>query len=637
MDRVFEPDELVIRDTRTIVLLWIAGCLVFLLLLWGVVVAKLSHDRARLHQRAAELARSRAHVYAEQLSRTAKEIDQISLTVSYQWQHVKMPLDLVDQYQKAMHHTPTYPAVIGADGRIISSWRKASVGLDVSGLTFFQLARGEPYTGLRINPRSPGVGGMVGKYTIRFTRRVNDARGQFAGVVMVSVEPGYLASLSADDALNEGDFVSVRLADSGELLVAKTVNNREGTFFKRPPDLPGTAGVSHEAGERFVDGKPRYVAWKKLADYPLVALAGITDESAVAAYGGTQSTYAAIAGFITILVLLVGVAGCVSQVGNANRRRNAERIRATFRLAVDGAREAFYMLQPLRDANGQVKDYRIEDCNERAAEMWSRPREDIVGKGFFDIYSPALRRKLKRFYDEALAKGFMEDEVYVDGATGHIAGWFHRQAIRSGEGIALIVRDVTEARQHEETLARLVNTDTLTGLPNRRWLAEYLPGALQRARAARKRVALLFIDLDNFKKINDTLGHAAGDELLRSAATALKGAVRSIDHVVRLGGDEFTVLIESLERDADAELVAAQVVKALSGSSGEFAQWSAKNVRCSVGVALYPAHAADADGLLQCADAAMYDAKAAGKGCYRLYALPEGDGEGSGESASLSS
>lgn len=625
---------MVVRDNRTIVLLWIAGCMAFLLLSWGLLLAKVRYDRGQMQQRAAELARSRASVYAEQLSRTAQEIDQISLTVSYQWQHVKMPLNLADQYQRAMHHTPTYPAVIGADGRIISSWRQTSIGLDLSGISFFQVARDEPYTGLRINPRSPGVGGMAGKFTIRFTRRVNDAKGQFAGVVMVSVEPSYLASLSADDVLNEGDFVSVRLADSGELLIAKTVNNRESAFFKRNPDLPGTDGVSHEPGERFVDGKSRLVAWKKLKDYPLVALAGITDDSAVAAYGSTQSTYMAIGGFITLLVVLAGVVGCVSQVGNANRRRNAERIRTTFRLAVDGAREAFYMLQPLRDADGKVVDYRIEDCNERALEMWSRTREEIVGKRFVDIYAPRVRRKLKRFYDQALEQGFMEDEVYVDAGTGHMAGWFQRQAIRSGEGIALIVRDVTEARQHEETLARLVNTDTLTGLPNRRWLVNYLPGALQRARAARKRVALLFIDLDNFKRINDTLGHAAGDELLCSAAIALKGAVRAIDHVARLGGDEFTVLIENIERDADAERIAAQVVRALSGNSGEFAQWSAKHVHGSVGVALYPAQAADADGLLKCADAAMYDAKAAGKACYRLYSPP--DAEGMGESVSLS-
>ena len=622
MDRVFEPDKVTLRDTRTIVLIWIAACLLLLLFVWGMVYAKISYDHAQLHHRAESLARSRAQVYAEQLNRTAKEIDQISLTVSYQWQHVKMPLDLVDQYQKAMHHTPTFPAVIGTDGRIISSWRQASIGLDVSGLPFFQMARDLTDTGLRINPRSPGVGGMTGKSTIRFTRRVNDAKGKFAGVVMVSVEPSYLTSLSADDVLNEGDFVSVRLADSGELLVSKTANGRESVYFRRDPELAGAEGYSHEPGERFIDGKPRYVAWKKLKDYPLVALAGITDDSAVAAYHPAQSSYAAIGGLVTILIVLAGSFGCVTQISNVDRRRNAERIRATFRLAVDGAREAFYMLQPLRGKDGAVIDYRIEDCNERAGELWSRPRDQIIGKSFEQIYSPTVRRKLKRFYDKALENGFMEDEVYVDAGTGHVAGWFHRQAIRSGEGLALIVRDVTEARQHEETLAQLVNTDTLTGLPNRRWLSGYLPGALQRARAARKRAALLFIDLDNFKTINDTLGHAAGDELLCSAAIALKGAVRSMDHVVRLGGDEFTVLIENLDRDSDAERIADQVVRALSASDTEFAKWSAKNVRCSVGIALYPAHAADAHGLLQCADAAMYDAKSAGKGCYRMYLPP---------------
>ncbi len=636
MDRVFEPDQVAIRDSRAIVLIWIAGCLLLLIAVWGLILAKITYDRAALQRQAGEHVRARVRVYAEQLNRTVKEIEQISLTVTYQWQNLKVKLDLVDQYQKAMHHTPTFPVAIGPDGRIISSWRQASIGLDLSAYEFFQLARDLPDTSMRINPPTIGMGGMAGKRTIRFSRRLVDEKDKFMGVVMVSVEPKYLASLSAEDVFNEGDFVSVRLTDSGHLLVAKTANDREssGAYFRDTPELPGTEGMVHEAGDRFADGLPRYVAWKKLTDYPLVALAAITDDSAVASYHATQFTYIAIGCLVTLLVLMAGTFGCVTQLGNTERRRNAERIRATFRLAVDGAREAFYMLQPLRDANGRVVDYRIEDCNERALEMWSRPRDQVVGKRFIDIYTPGVRRKLKRFYDEAFEAGFKEDEVYVAAETGHAAGWFHRQAVRSGEGIALIVRDITEARQHEEALARLVITDTLTSLPNRRWLSDYLPGALQRARAGRKRVALLFIDLDNFKTINDTLGHAAGDELLRSAAIALKGAVRSIDHVVRLGGDEFTVLVENLERDADVERIAGQVVDALSDSQGEFARWTAKNVRCSVGIAIYPSHADDADSLLHRADLAMYEAKAAGKGRYRIYA-PSGNVD-AGASASLS-
>lgn len=591
-----------------------------LLALWGGTMAIIASDTEALREQAARLVATRARVYAEQLRRTVKEIDQISLTVTYQWQNIAAPLRLADQYEKAMHHTPTYPVAIGTDGKIISSWRTASVGLDMSGQDFFRHHRDHPGTGLRINPPSMGVGGMAGKQTIRFTRRVEDRRGDFAGVVMVSTEPGYLASLSGDDELNQGDFISVRL-HPGPLLVAKTVGNRENpvAYFLGVPRFAAREGVYKEGGEHFVDGLPRTIAWKMLDDYPLVAVAGVTEASAVAAYAPTRAAYLMYASLTTVLVLVVALFGSRAQMHNADRRRKAERVRATFRLAVDGAREAFYMIEPIRDADGQIVDYRVEDCNERAAEMSGLARELMVGRRFSDVYPDDVKRQLVAFYNEAFERHFLEGELQVTDGSLHQPGWFHRRAVRSGDGIAVTVRDITELKLHQQTLAKLAVTDTLTGLPNRRWLDDYLPGALSRARSARKRVALLFIDLDNFKRINDTLGHAAGDELLRAAGICLRAAVRGSDHVVRIGGDEFTVVIENLERDADAELIASQVVKAFAQST-EFARWAAADVKASVGIALYPTHAVDAEQLLRHADEAMYAAKTAGKGCYRVFA-----------------
>lgn len=619
MDYVFEPDRDTIRGKGAIVLLWGAGAVLSLLVLWGGTMARISYDTKMLGEQAARLVTTRAHVYAEQLRRTVKEIDQISLTVTYQWQHMGVPLRLDDQYEKAMHHTPTYPAAIGVDGKILSSWRQASIGLDMGGLDFFGHHRDTPGTGLRINSPSMGLGGMAGKRTIRFTRRVEDERGRFAGVVMVSTEPGYLASLSSDDELNEGDFISVRL-HPGPLLVAKTVGDRESpaAYFVRNPEFPAREGVLKEAGESFIDGVPRTIAWKMLDDYPLMAIAGVTEASAVAAYAPTRAAYLMYAALTTVLVLVVALFGSLTQMRNAERRRKAERVRATFRLAVDGAREAFYMIEPIRAADGQIVDYRVEDCNGRAAEMSGLAREDLVGRNFSAVYPEDVKQELVSFYNEAFERRFLEDEVQVTDGHLHQPGWFHRRAVRSGQGIAVTVRDITELKLHQQTLANLAVTDTLTGLPNRRWLDDYLPGALARARSARKRVALLFIDLDNFKHVNDTLGHAAGDDLLRSAATCLRAGVRSSDHVVRIGGDEFTVLIENLERDADAELVASQVIKAFAQST-EFARWAAANVQASVGVAIYPSHAADAEQLLRHADEAMYAAKTAGKDCYRVF------------------
>lgn len=622
MDLVFEPDRDSIRDKRSIVLIWTVSVGLMLLVIWVATLLKISVDLDELQKQSALRASARARVYAEQLRRTAKEIDQISLTVKYQWQNGTTPLNLADQYEKAMHHTPTYPAAIGADGKVQSSWRQASIGIDMSGLEFFPYHRAHDEEDLRINPPSAGIGGLSGKRTVRFTRRVNDAKGNFGGVVMVSTEPGYLASLSQGDEFNDGDFISVRLID-GPFLVAKTVGNREvpKPFYIDIPRFETSEGLRKEPGELFHDHLPRHVAWQNIEDYRLVAIATITEDSAVKSYAPTKAAYLIFATVITGLTLLAAIFGSISHIRNNERRRKAERIRSTFRMAVDGAHEAFYMIDPIHADDGSIVDYRIEDCNDRAAEIHRMQREEIIGKQFTDIYPKRAVTRLLKFFNHALELRFLEDEFAVSEKSRHQSGWYHRRAVRSGEGLAVTIRDITATKQQEETLAKLAITDALTGLPNRRWLNEYLPDALARSRGSRtshNRIALLFIDLDNFKKVNDTLGHAAGDTLLIAAAGCLKSAVRDIDHVVRLGGDEFTVLIENLERDADAELVAAQIISALSESES-FARWNSLDVKCSIGIALYPAHAQDADRLLHCADEAMYAAKAAGKGCYRVF------------------
>ncbi len=622
MDRVFEPVREGIRSNRSILLSWAVSACLLLTIIWAGTLAKVMHDLQDMQAEAKRRAAARARVYAEQLLRTVKAIDQISLTVKYQWQNMAVPLNLTDQYEKAMHHTPTFPVAIGPQGRIVSSWRKASVGLDMSDIPFFAYHRDHADDALRINPPSIGIGGMAGKRTIRFTRRVNSPAGEFAGVVMVSTEPNYLASVSNEDELNHGDFISVRLT-SGPLLVAKTVDNRESPqpYFRTDPVFATPAGRRHEPARQFLDGQARYIAWQKIDGYPLVAVTAITEASAVASYAPTRSAWLSFATATSLLVLLAAVSGGVMAVRNAERRRKAERVRSTFRLAVEGAREAFLMIEPVRAPDGSIADFRVEDCNERAAQLLRMPRDQLLGRSLSRTFEGERSREISDFFSEAVARNFAESEYLIGANEIHQPGWFHRRAIRSGDGIAVTIRDITDTKLHEQVLSRLAVTDTLTGLPNRRWLDDYLPGALQRARTARKRVALLFLDLDNFKAINDTRGHAAGDELLRAAALSLKASVRSSDFVVRLGGDEFTVLLENLERDADAELVAAQVVKAFA-TSDAFAPWAGLNVGCSVGVAVYPTHAEDAAGLLQCADSAMYDAKASGKNRYQIYREP---------------
>jgi diguanylate cyclase (GGDEF)-like protein/PAS domain S-box-containing protein len=173
--------------------------------------------------------------------------------------------------------------------------------------------------------------------------------------------------------------------------------------------------------------------------------------------------------------------------------------------------------------------------------------------------------------------------------------------------ILTLGQDVTARVDAEEQLKQAAVRDALTGLPNRNALAARLEHAMLRVNRSGDRLALLFIDLDRFKKVNDTLGHAAGDEVLRQAAARIRACVREVDSVARLGGDEFVVLLETDVRPDTPGIIGERVRDAFTTPF----EYRGAEVRCgaSVGVSLYPDHARDPAALLASADEAMYREK----------------------------
>ncbi|KGC94690.1 diguanylate cyclase domain protein [Burkholderia pseudomallei] len=166
-------------------------------------------------------------------------------------------------------------------------------------------------------------------------------------------------------------------------------------------------------------------------------------------------------------------------------------------------------------------------------------------------------------------------------------------------------------------IVRMAAFDTLTDLPNRRTLNEHLGRALAAARARGGKLAILFMDLDGFKTINDSLGHPAGDEVLKTFSQRLLRCVRDGDIVARLGGDEFVVLLESVSSDDEAARVARNVLERMR--KGRWNDGQALQVTPSIGIALYPKDGDTADTLLRHADAAMYAAKRSGRCTYRFF------------------
>ncbi|MFM0159602.1 putative bifunctional diguanylate cyclase/phosphodiesterase [Paraburkholderia sediminicola] len=166
-------------------------------------------------------------------------------------------------------------------------------------------------------------------------------------------------------------------------------------------------------------------------------------------------------------------------------------------------------------------------------------------------------------------------------------------------------------------IVRMATFDTLTDLPNRRTLTERIEGAIQASGRSRKAFAILFMDLDGFKTINDSLGHSVGDEVLKAFAQRLLHCVRGGDTVARLGGDEFVVLLENLASPADAEKMAESVLDRMR--KGAWTDGQPLQVTPSIGISLFPQDGDSVDALLKNADAAMYEAKRGGRGTYRFF------------------
>ena len=181
-----------------------------------------------------------------------------------------------------------------------------------------------------------------------------------------------------------------------------------------------------------------------------------------------------------------------------------------------------------------------------------------------------------------------------------------------------VITDITQQKRAEQELRYLANFDTLTNLPNRAMLSERLSRAIVRARRQDHRIAVLFLDLDRFKDINDSLGHTAGDRILRAAAMRLQETVGEHQTVARLGGDEFTVVLENLSEPADADRVAQEIITAFEAPL-VLDDRQEVVISPSIGISLYPDHGQVPTELLKQADTAMYQAKAAGRRTFVRY------------------
>ena len=271
---------------------------------------------------------------------------------------------------------------------------------------------------------------------------------------------------------------------------------------------------------------------------------------------------------------------------------------------------------------------RVSYLNIVAEQMTGWTQAEASGRALDDIF-PLVDASTGEPIPNPTVKAIIENTtVGIDAACELIQRHGGRIAVQDSAspihdrqgavvGAVMVAHDVTAARELSQKLARLALHDNLTELPNRALLADRLAQAMERARRNGRSMALLYVDLDRFKHINDSLGHAVGDQLLQSAARRLLDCVRSSDTVSRHGGDEFVVLLAEVMHPQDAVICADKMIRALE--SPHQIGTHELHVSASIGIATFPGDAEDVESLIRNADVAMYQAKTNGRNGYQCF------------------
>ncbi len=320
------------------------------------------------------------------------------------------------------------------------------------------------------------------------------------------------------------------------------------------------------------------------------------------------------------------------EISFSRLRSQLERSERLHRFMIESSPDIIYIV----DHEGNFRF-----CNERAQDLLGYSKEELLGQHFSMIVAPESLEKAAGCFSERRsdARGSKDEEVWLlcrppmrgGEERRRIAFELNAMGIYENEnaseegqtrgrdysGTYVVARDITERLAAQRLIHYQAYHDLLTGLPNRALFMDRLGNAISNARRTQQKLVVMFLDLDRFKLVNDTLGHDSGDELLKKVALRLKSCLRESDTLARIGGDEFIVLLTHIDQIATAHKVAGKIVDAVKEAIivGNHEIY----VTTSIGIAMYPADGRTVEDLIKNADTAMYHTKASGKDGFRIY------------------
>jgi diguanylate cyclase (GGDEF)-like protein len=507
--------------------------------------------------------------------------------------------------------------VFDADGKLINAsgvWPVPEVS--VADRAYFKVFKSGPQSPTVLI--EPVFARVTGAWTTIIARKVTGTDGEFLGSISRGVEPAHFEKFFASLAL--GDGAAISMFDREGTLLARYPSNEAliGRSFKGGPLLelvrPPKADHGTMRVKSPIDGEERVGAVRRLSKFPITVVATTAVSAALADwYDQTRFLVgvATLSALIVALILWLIVRQMSRQHQASQRRLALEKQRLD--TAVNNMTQGLLFFD---------SSHRLVICNQRYVDMFGVSR-DVIKPGCSFRELLMHRQETGTFSDDV--------DEYIEGILHKMAegGAFQRiLATADGRSIQVLyqpladggwvttLEDFTERRRSDERIAHLAHYDALTDLPNRALFRDQLERELRKISRSGQ-LAVLYIDIDEFKSVNDSLGHPVGDELLKAVALRLSGCVRETDFVARLGGDEFAIVQTGVKNPSDVMDLVIRIYQAIREPVECLGHQLVTDA--SIGIALAPQDGTDLDQLLKNADLAMYGAKSDGRRTYRFF------------------
>ncbi|WP_243311815.1 bifunctional diguanylate cyclase/phosphodiesterase [Fundidesulfovibrio agrisoli] len=577
--------------------------------LWGATLWELSRAEQDARAAAETMTKNLARILAEHMLSTVKRIEMVLKVLDRAWtpDHARF-IDESQRLRTEIDDLAFQISLAEPDGLVsYSSTQLGAAPVSIADREHFKAHLSGPRKPIFIG--KPVLGRVSGKWSIQFSGRiVRD--GKLAGVIVLSVDPDYFAHFFWSLGLDEKDVVDI-VRDDGVLLArASTTDNIFGGTITDTPYLvpaPPMSGNFRRASQ--IDGIERVFGFYRLPLYGLTFVSGRSVESVFSPFEQVRNTVILVVASVSVILLILAAL----IIDNLRHRERAKRQLQLAANVFDRSGEAICITDV---------DTTILTVNDAFCRITGYTHNEIVGETPRKLASGRHDQKFyKEMWDSINTRGWWQGEIWNRKKDGTIyLEWLSINVIHNSRGEPLnyigVFSDIKKIAGTQRRIEFLATHDELTLLPNRTLFNDRIQQAIEGCAATGGRFAVAFIDIDNFKIVNDSLGHSTGDELLRELAKRLRELLRATDIIARFGGDEFAMLLHNADR-AIADKTARRISEALTrpirvGGQEIYAG-------ASIGISLYPEHGADALSLLKNADTAMYLAKDQGKNTYRFF------------------